>query len=112
MLEPFLVIDNLLPAETADHIENVLMSEINWKFISDITFNTLYQNTPPPPTQITLILVQPAGLVQVPELVKFTTLTNLPLSSVSENLDICSVPSGYTIPFSPIFVAIFNPFYL
>jgi len=46
MLEPFLVIDNLLPAETADHIENVLMSEINWKFISDITFNTLYQNTP------------------------------------------------------------------
>lgn len=43
---PYLVIDDLLPQELADEIEHFLFNELNWKFISDITYDGMDQKTP------------------------------------------------------------------
>lgn len=46
MKEPFMVIDDLLPQEIADDIENMLFTDLPWRFISDITYDGINQNTP------------------------------------------------------------------
>lgn len=43
---PYLVIDDLLPEEVANEIEDILFNELNWKFIKDITYDGMEQNTP------------------------------------------------------------------
>lgn len=40
------VIDDILPSEIADDIESMLFNELNWKFISDITYDGVNQKTP------------------------------------------------------------------
>lgn len=46
MDKPYIVIDDILPQEIADDIESLLFTELNWKFISDITYDGMNQNTP------------------------------------------------------------------
>jgi hypothetical protein len=46
MDKPYIIIDDILPQEIADDIENLLLNEVNWKFISDITYAGANQNTP------------------------------------------------------------------
>lgn len=46
MSQPYIVIDDLLPPDVADNIENLLFTDLNWKFISDITYDGMNQHTP------------------------------------------------------------------
>lgn len=46
MENPYIIIDDLLPQETADDIEAMLFKELPWRFISDITYDGTNQNTP------------------------------------------------------------------
>lgn len=43
---PFIVIDDILPAEIADNIELKLKRELPWRYINDITYNSDRRNTP------------------------------------------------------------------
>lgn len=46
-LKPYIrIIDDVLPQEIADDIEYMLFNELNWKFISDITYDGVDQKTP------------------------------------------------------------------